>query len=165
MLLVNFPRAGTHLIRHIFMQQLDFDLPVTHSHEEARGKVITVARDPHDAIQSALVMAIHYDEPADVAQLIRYYEDFHSYMSTRADIVVDYNTLLNSPDVVRDHLAQLLGLEYNGKEYQDVTKDKPNEKYLVSSKVSEFYANDYLTGHDLSKAYELYNAMLSRKDI
>jgi len=165
MLLVNFPRAGTHLIRHIFMQQLDYDLPITHLHQEAKGKVLTVARNPHDAIQSVVVMKVHYGLEPDVEESIRYYEDFHSYMSTRADIVIDYDTLLNSPDLVRDHLADLLGLKYNGKPYQDVTKDKPAVKYLVSSKTSEFYKNDYLVGHDLTKANEIYNSMLSRKVI
>jgi hypothetical protein len=165
MMSVIFPRSGTHLLLHIFKQQLDHELHTAHHQREADCKVINVVRDPHEAIHSAAVMRVHYGLEPTQDDLIRYYTDLHDYMFSRADYVIDYNTLANSPDTVRDYLAEELGLSYNGKPYVDVTKDKPEVKYLVSSKTSQFYSTDFLDGYDLTKAYESYNKLLSRKNM
>lgn len=165
MMLVIFPRSGTHLMLHMFKQQLDHELHTTHHHRESEGVVMNVVRDPREAIHSALVMRVHYGIEANQEDLIRYYTDFHNYMYERADFVIDYTTLVNNPDSVRAFLAEKLDMKDNGKAYVDVTRDKPEVKYLVSSKVSEFYNTDFLDGYDLTKAYESYNSLLSRKDM
>lgn len=165
MMLVIFPRSGTHLMLHMFKQQLDHELHTTHHHRESDGTVMTVVRDPREAIHSAIVMRVHYGIEANQEDLIRYYTDFHDYMYERADIVIDYKTLVENPDAVRKYLSDKLDMPDNGKAYVDVTRDKPEVKYLVSSKVSEFYDTDFLDGYDLTNAYESYNRILSRKDM
>lgn len=168
MFLVIFPRSGTHLMLHIFRQQFDYVLPSFHHIKEAKqldGKIISVVRDPYEAIHSACAMRAYYGQEEAQDDLIRYYVELHDYLYNRADIVIDYNTLVNSQDETRDYLQQALKLKYNGNTYMDVAKDKPDKKYLVTTVGTEFYDVDFLKGYDLSRAYESYNRLISRKDV
>jgi hypothetical protein len=165
MILVNYPRSGTHLLRLLVAQKLDYDLDVTHRYQEAKGKIITVIRDPKDAIHSFLVMKAHFNEEVNLDTVIGNYVELYENMHTNADVVIDYNTLVNDPDLVVKTLAKFAGLTNNGNEYKDILVDKPDMGYLVSSTTSNLYSEDLLRGCKLINPYDIYNKMIARKTV
>lgn len=168
MFMVIFPRSGTHLMLHIFKQQFNYELPSLHHIKEAKeitGKIITVIRDPYEAIHSCLVMRAHYGLEENQKDLIQYYIDLYSYLYNRADVIIDYNTLANNQDLIRDYIYKELHLEYNGMDYKNTMKDKPDKKHLVTAQSSHFYNVDFLKGYDLTRAYQVYNRLISIKSI
>ena len=62
MSLITYPRTGSHYLRELLLQKLDIRMSASHLKDEALGFVFTIARDPHETLQSFLTMSAHYDQ-------------------------------------------------------------------------------------------------------
>lgn len=183
-LLVTYPRTGSHFL-HFYLKQLTgFSLKKTHFPRWSESKkVITIIRDPQDTIKSGFAMHQHValikdkdwklKENKSALVSVNGYIDFFDYMIKNSDVIIDYNTLINSPYSVCKFLAEYIGIEIKQEEeYIQVLKDddpetSPNsrEYYLVSSKTSPQYNDTDISWIDFSEHYKKYYEALARKDI
>jgi hypothetical protein len=183
-LLVTYPRTGSHFL-HFYLKQLTgFSLEKTHFPRWGKGKkVITIIRDPQETIKSGFAMHQHaalikdknwvLQENKAALLSVNGYIDFFDYMIKNADVIIDYNTLINSPYSVCKFLAEYIGIEIKQEEeYIQVLKDDnpennpdSNEFYLVSSKTSPQYDNTDISWIDFSEHYKKYYETLARKTI
>lgn len=164
-MLLTYPRSGSHYLRDLVKQKLDTELEASHNWDEATGVVITIARDPYDSIHSAITMTRHYDQPLDIKRMVNSYAYQHGFLYNRANVVIDYNTLVKNTDLVVKTLSDILDKPINEHIYHNEMTDHPEENYLVSSLTSPLYKEDYLKGYDLTEAYRVYNLLLSRKSV
>ncbi len=165
MMTLTYPRTGSHYIRQLLVQKLGTRVAASHNWDDAKGLVITIARDPYDSLQSYITMSSHYDQPIGIKTQINSYAFLYRFLYNRANVVVDYNTLVKNPDKVVDALSDILDKPVSDHPYEQNMVDKPEENYLVSSTTSELYKQNYLEDFDLSDAYKAYHLLLSRKTI
>lgn len=183
-LLVTYPRTGSHFL-HFYLKQLTgFSLKKTHFPRWSEGKkVITIIRDPQETLKSGFAMHQHValrkdknwilQENKSALTSVSGYIDFFDYMIKNADVIIDYNTLINSPYSVCKFLAEYIGIEIKQEEeYVQVLKDDdpniwPNSGgfYLVSSKTSPQYNDTDISWIDFSEHYKKYYEALARKTI
>jgi hypothetical protein len=160
---LTYPRSGSHYLRDLVKQKLDTDLNDSHNWDDAKGFVITIARNPYDSIQSVITMTMHYEQPVEIDKMIRAYNHSYGFLYTRANVVIDYNTLTNNPNKVISYLSDILEKPINPDEYRNEMTDHPDKKYLVSSTTSELYKENYLSGFELKDSFRAYHLLLSRK--
>ncbi len=183
-LLITYPRTGSHFL-HFYLKQLTgFSLKKTHFPRWNKDKkVITIIRDPQETLKSGFAMYQHAASMSGKTQTLKEsksaltdvsgYIDFFEYMIKNSDVIIDYNTLINSPYSVCKFLAEYIGIEIKQEEeYIQVVKDispetdpNQNEYYLVSSKTSPQYNNTDISWIDFSEHYKTYYEALARKTI
>jgi hypothetical protein len=166
--IVTIPRTGTRYLRSLMLQSFD-DVQVDKSHvfEHDNGKtVISLARNPLDAITSAASMLFYY-EGWDQDKLIRFVNHY-SYLGKQlidgADIMIKFEDLTNYPEKIISHLSNRLELDIVNREYSNDIFDKPWVKSLASSKKYIDYkkVKDAVLLFDLSEAEEVYQKMLEK---
>jgi hypothetical protein len=163
MIIITYPRSGSHYLRALIVQKLDTRIDGSHLIDDADGFVFTIARNPKDTLQSFITMSSHYHQDIGIQAEIDKYTALYGLLYTRANAVIDYDTLIKNPDAVIDSISYILNKPVIDHTYEDSMIDRPDEVYLVSSTTSELYGQNHLDGYDLSKAYEAYNLLLSRR--
>lgn len=161
--LITYPRTGSHYFRDLILQKLDIKMSASHLKDDANGLVITIARDPYDTLQSFLTMSAHYDQEVGTKAEIDKYSNLSRFLHSRANIVIDYNTLVKNPSLVVKAMSDVLDKTISENSYKNTIIDKPEKGHLVSSISSALYNNNYLDKQDLSDAYNAYQLLLSRK--
>ena len=168
--LLTFPRSGSHFLRDMLLQKTGFDLRGTHKKNDKADFIITIVRNPLDAFISTIKMDEHYrgtkDGPVrrkDGMLIMKEYVEFHEEMYQRANLVIDYNDLINKPLETVAGVAAALGLEVNDKEYVSTLKDRPEIRYLVSSTKVHIEPDHCVYTYDLTKPLEAYNKVLQKK--
>ena len=136
MMTITYPRSGSHYLRDLVIQKLDIRLDASHIINDAKGLVITIARNPYDSIHSNITMALHYGNKIDIQQIIFLYVDLYRMLYNRANVVIDYDTLVSSPEKIVEFLSDILGQPVNDHTYKNEMKDIFHENNLVSSKSS-----------------------------
>jgi len=163
MSLITYPRTGSHYLRELLLQKLDIRMSAFHTKDEALGFVLTIARDPYETLQSFLTMSAHYDQEVGTQAEIEKCSNMYRYLHTRANAVIDYDTLVKNPDKVVQAMSDVIGKPVIDHPYKDTIVDKPNRGHLVSSLTSELYDTKHLDGYDLSDVYSAYHLLLSRR--
>lgn len=163
MIILTFPRSGSHYLRALMSQKLTIKAEYSHEAKDAKGIVITIARDPRDSLQSSIAMMKEFNREEKVPDGIHYYTDLYRFLYNRANIVIDYNTLITDPDKVINCLSDVLTKPIIETTYVDNIKDDLPGNYLVTSTTSNHYKKDHLRTFNLNSAYSAYNLLLSRK--
>jgi hypothetical protein len=178
-LLITYPRTGSHFL-HFYLKQLTgFEIKKTHFPRwSGDKKVITIIRDPEETLKSGFTMSKHHavkrikdfeweERKYDKALTnITGYNYFFDYMTDKADVIIDYKTLIDRPYDVCVFLANYIGLNIAEKQdYIQILEDIPGQEYLVSSKTSEHYKDMDISWVDMTKHYERYYEMLAKKTI
>lgn len=185
-LLITYPRTGSHFIYAYLRQLTGFEIKKSHFPRwSGDKKVITVIRDPEETLKSCFTMhkdgALARDPNYDwetakhdaVLTNVNGYIVFFEHMIENADVIIDYKTLISEPYRVCKFLAEYIGLNIAEEEdyvqvLQDaVASDRPSggDHYLVSSKTSKHYESMDISWLDLSKHYDIYQKVLSKKTI
>ena len=160
---LTYPRTGSHYLRQLLIQKLNTRVKSSHEAIHAEGFVFTIARNPKDTLQSFITMSAHYDQEIGIQAEIDKYTALYGLLYNRANVVIDYDTLVKNPDKVVEALSNILLKPISKHEFEQSMVDRPEEGYLVSSTTSELYGQNHLDGYDLSKAYDAYNLLLSRR--
>jgi len=165
MMILTFPNSGGKLLKDMLLQQLDYDAKLSYMQEQSEDKILTIARDPKEAIHSYMAMKEESGIELSVQDVIDYYVSLYAYLYTSAELVLSYDTVLNSPELALKRISTKFDLKHNGKAYVDNSSGDADTKYLPSSNTSELSNKDYLDGYDLTDAYKSYNTMLTRADL
>ena len=168
--LVTYPRSGSHFLRDMLLQKTGFDLRGTHRKNDTSDFIITIVRNPLDCFISLIKMDEYYggkqgdgNSRKNGRFLIKNYVEFHDEMYKRANMVIDYNDLVNKPLETVTAVAEALGLQVNDKEYVSTLKDRGAIRYLVSSAKVPMDPDDYVYSYDLTKPLESYEKVLEKK--
>lgn len=167
-LLVTVPRMGSHFLIDYMKQTTNIILNASHSVPFKMTKYVTIARDPKDSFTSSLTVTKHYSPGVDLENINRVLEkqtNLYRHISQTADIVIDYNDLINRTEDVKKYLVMRLKGESNDKPYTSTLSDKPSAKYLVTSQTSKHYdeAKALADTLDFSGFNAIHTKLLERK--
>ena len=172
-LLTTYPRSGQHYLVDLFKQQLNYDLEYTHNLIiKGYDKYITIIRNPQDCIISWVVMEMHcgplegrkeLSSDEYINNAIREYLLFYTYLLKTANIIINYNDLIEYPDKLLVHLSLTLGIKRINNDYKSTIHDHVQGRFLKTSTSSNLYnkIKEQIKNYDLSECTKLYNeAML-----
>jgi hypothetical protein len=157
--LLTFPRCGSHYLQQLIYQKTGLFIRKTHHISEVGNRhIISIIRSPEDTFRSMTTMKRFYTEnkAMGIGVPIDSYVEFYEHLIDNASILVDYEDLVSKPDKVVAAIAKHLNLEVMDVEYKDVLFDKPQHKYLVTSKKSDEYHKIDLSKFDLFKPNMAY---------
>jgi hypothetical protein len=172
--IVTIPRTGSNYLDGLITQKIPYFPSIVRTHEffENPGHIITLARDPKDAVLSRLAMRAAYAKQnltpfPDKFQSFKFMVDYINMgerLYKEARIIIDYDDLINYPDKVIKYIAKDMQRPYKNIEYKNDLKDKEDKSYLVSSKNTTCYTElkPLVDSLDFTKAYKVYHKMLSR---
>jgi hypothetical protein len=174
LLLATYPRTGQHLLRDHISQKLNVELDHTHDCRiNTYDKMITIARDPKEAIASWMAMELHHEdiEPTRKPQPLEFYAKsasvehiiFHKYAIRSASEVFDYTLLNSHMDSIIDKISKKFNIEKTNAEYVNRISDTKGKKHIVSSQKTKHYEEikNFLNSYDLSENYKLYQELYS----
>lgn len=160
--IVTYPRSGANYLHNLILNHSSISLMYVHKTDIIDGTVVTIARDPFESIHSHATMRKHYhpDEGYNKSYNTQYI-DMYKFLYDRADIVIDYKDLVESPKEVLKKVCLLLGFE---KLLNNIPPEKDNKdrSYLVSSKTSPKYKEKHFDIENIMDCYEPYKKLLSR---
>jgi hypothetical protein len=160
--IIAYPRSGTHYLQNLIMRHSSQKITFSHYPVTEDRFIITIARDPFESIQSLAAMKKHYNpETYTETDYIDYYVGLYKYLDSNADIVIDYNEIINFPEEIAKMLCDLLGFEKNLSSHS-VLEDKKDIEYLVSSKTVKEYSEEYFKKEDMDNCYNEYYKLLSK---
>lgn len=164
-ILINHQRSGTHYLQDLLKQKTGYWLRSSHDTEFEGDKVITIVRDPYDALHSEAVQLSHYDMFKNSHFSVDKYVDFYKALMPRLDVIIDYNTLINNPDLVVNTLANIFDFTVNDVSYISTLRDEVEGKHIVTSKSSDMYNKIFFDKTELNECYEIYNYLISKKTV
>jgi hypothetical protein len=171
--IVTFPRVGSYYLQDRMLQHTG--VYVKKYHNVKSNKMITIARDPADALASKLAMSVFYDKSNEIIEDIRsnkITKDVEEYFDVVKKInpskdfyaIIDYKDLIESPFEITVTLADTMGVAITNKDYKENSvTDKPEISHIVSSKRIDEYKEikDYVEKLDLSLLYNFYNKAIA----
>jgi hypothetical protein len=168
--IVTFPRTGSFFLKHLIENNLEHKVEKTHDPipRSSENRIISVVRNPYDAIASYLAMLCHYREGFSMQESIDFlifsYSEYCRYFISDANVIIDYESLIKNPEETMHRLCGALAIGIPEKiDARFDQEDMVAKEHLSSSKKSEWYkaATDYLNTVDLSNAIIYYNLVLN----
>lgn len=191
-LLRTYPRSGCNYFFNIFRQRTGYSMPRTHSSkdnclkfwylfEKSKGDqdIFSIIRNPLDTIVSSYVMGISHiykddnfnEEEIGIEHGLNMFMKMYCYWYDNLDventIIMDYKTLIQSPEKIIKFVADYLGLVIQNNQYVDTLHDtelniesQTTSNYLVSSKSrAKLYNAVYkkASSMDMSECWKSYN--------
>jgi hypothetical protein len=162
--IITYPRSGTHYLQNLILAYSSQEITFSHYPVTEDNFVITIARDPFDSIQSLVAMKKHYNpETYSENDYKEYYVGLYKYLYSNANLVIDYNDLINFPEETTKTICDLLGFKKNPSTYK-MSANKRSIEYLVSSKTVKEYGEQYFKIEDMVDCYDEYHKLLSKAD-
>jgi hypothetical protein len=160
--IITYPRSGAHYLQRLMFSATGKLIEFSHKKDISGSTVITIARDPFESIHSHVVMKKHYDINDGYTKLdnIQYISTY-DFLYEDAQIVIDYNNLVKSPENITEKVLNMLGLKKSLANSLTLNDDK-DSLHLVSSKSSPEYKNKQFSLSDIADCYEPYNRLLSK---
>jgi hypothetical protein len=162
--IVTIPRTGSHYLQERLLQHTG--VLIHKYHKSQPTKIITIARDPKQTIASDLSMASFFrgkysDE--DVIATIEAVHELYKYVS-QADIIIDYDDLINFPYETTKALADAIGATMKTDAYKTKILDDPKNGHVISSKTLSGYQKilKLLDSYDISGLYDIYHKMVAK---
>lgn len=165
---VTYPRSGLNLLR-ILLGQQGYNISSSHTFEGINKDtgILTIARNPLDTVSSYFCMVkahMHSLDYPGIDKMLQTYIETYTWLLDNYDYILDYNDLVDSPNITIEKLLSHYDLPHTQIEYRlDLLKDDPAEKYLVSSKDTEWYqvSREYILSAKLiNEADDVYRQML-----
>jgi hypothetical protein len=168
--MVTIRRHGSNYLARLLLQHGEtFRMNRSHHMPTEPMNIVTLTRDPKDALLSMIAMSAHEGQEGEV--LLQFYIDDYISLGLelyeKAKYVFDYNDLIKYPHKIAAFLSEVRGLKYIEEPYEQVLEDRPEVGYLVSSKTSPHYERlrPIVDNLDLSECYRVHELLLSRKVI
>jgi hypothetical protein len=160
--IITYPRSGTHYLQNLILTYSSQEIIFSHYQVNEDSFIITIARDPFDSIQSLVAMRKYYNpDTYTQADYLDYYVDLYKYLDQNANLVIDYNDLVNFPEETAKMVCNLIGFEKTPSKYK-MDGDNKEIGYLVSSKTVKEYNEEYFKIEDMTKCYNEYHKLLSK---
>lgn len=160
--IIAYPRSGTHYLQNLIFAYSSQKIKFSHYAVPENSFIITIARDPFDSIQSFVSMRKHYNpETYRETDYLEYYIGLYRYLNINANIVIDYNDLINFPEETTKMICNLIGFEKNVSDYH-LLGDNKDMEYLVSSKKVKEYNEEYFKTEHMVNCYDEYHKLLSK---
>jgi hypothetical protein len=188
--LITYPRCGStylsKLIKHTFLKETYathfYNTTVDESYKnkeyysnagtesfKKEHYIITVLRDPIDAISSLTAMEHFYSDNKNnnldfyITQNKEYYILFFKTIPKFVDLVLNFEDINKNKDKVIKHISTETDniIFYNNFEVN--FSDDKERKFLKSSKTYDQYEyiKEKIINSDLSKCYEIYNILIN----
>jgi hypothetical protein len=152
-IVTTFPRSGSHFLKKHINENFYVDENFIFTHDmvlKESNNLITIVRNPKDAISSLITMNYHYRVNNKSFQLlsidkeimtvkIRYYKYYQYLLNSNVDIIIDYNFLNTNIDQIIDHIGKKLNLKRNNKNIEFLLNNETESKHLITSKESMHY--------------------------
>jgi len=176
--IVTLPRVGSNYLQDRILQHTG--LFVERFHTLQNNKMITIARDPLEFLASEVSMRYFYDTSSTTLDKLvnnnlrsLWLNDYSKYftgtddmtMIDQFDIIIDYDRLINFPVETIKAIAIKMDVEIITEGYESGRlKDYAEHGHMISSKKVREYEmiRKYIEDTDLSKLYDIYNAMLDK---
>lgn len=176
--LITFPRSGSHYFDDFLYKTKGIHFKKSHSidslfdkNNKKIRKIITIVRDPKDAIISYISLEEQRGRRTSPAQNLRLHEimsDYillNSFLCDHANYVIDFNDLISHPDAVIKKVIELLNISEEDYKNFDNTEHKYPANHFPSSKVLQSYDEKILNDFNMDLCYFYYNKILERKII
>lgn len=158
--IITYPRSGTHYLQNLILGYSSQKITFSHFPVTENRFIITIVRDPFDSIQSTVAMKKYYNpETYAESDYLEYYVELYKYLDQNADLIIDYDDLINFPEETTKMICDLLDFKKNPSSYK-MHGDKKEIEYLVSSKTVKEYDEEYFQIEDMSNCYDQYNKLL-----
>lgn len=165
--MITYPRSGANYLQNLLLNKTG-EL-VTYSHtidliNSDNSVIISIARDPFDSIHSHVTMKKHYypDQLFNKSYTDQY-KDIYDFSYENAEIIIDYNDLIKSPQEVLEKVCSILGLaEQAGDKPMQTLADNKKFDYLVTSRISSLYKEKHFEIEDIQDCYDPYKKLLSK---
>lgn len=171
--LVTFPRSGSHYLDKIIYKEAKISIDKSHSINKVFDKdgnkqktIITIVRDPLDAISSYLALQEKesgHTNSKRIEETITNYVFMHSFLYNHADCIIDFKDLVNRPDDVVKKVFSLLEIKNTDYKLFERTPNLWWEEYTPSSKILPEYKKYNLNEENFGLCYSYYNKILERK--
>lgn len=128
--------------------------------------VITVLRDPVDAIASLCSMENFYNKNINIDINIKQYIDYYSYYFKDISKIIDLMLNFDDINIHKDNILEYVSNETNNKiinkNYIPEILDFSKHNFLKSSKINKNYEyiKEKIQNNDLTKCYEIYNNLI-----
>jgi hypothetical protein len=171
--IVTLPRVGSFYLQDRIFQHTG--VYVKKYHSVKNNKMITIARDPVEALTSKLAMTVFYDKSNETINEIRsnkITKDIEEYIDGAKKVnvekdfhaIIDYKDLIDRPLATTEAIANIMGLEIVSKDYEmNKIQEYKRISHIVSSRRVEEYAEirHYVQNLDLSFLYGFYDKAIS----
>lgn len=160
--IITYPRSGTHYLQNLILNYSSKEIKYSHDLVLDNSFIITIARDPFDSIKSTIAMKKHYFPDTYMENdYIKHYVDTYIFLNKNADLVIDYEDLINFPEKITKLVCSRLGLNKIPMQYP-MMKDSKEYEYLVSSKTVKEYEEQYFDKQDIEECYPQYLELLNK---
>jgi hypothetical protein len=164
--MITYPRSGANYLQTLIFNKTGEHIVYSHTidlENSDNSVIISIARDPFDSIHSHMTMKKHYYPEESFSNLYtNHYNDIYNFSYENAGIVIDYNDLVQKPQVVVDRVCQMLGLKETLVHEPWALADNKENDYLVSSRTSKEYSNKHFNVEDVNACYDAYHNLLSK---
>ena len=167
--IVTIPRSGSNYLQDRIEQHTG--LYIKKSHELQNNKMITIIREPVDFLSSYVAMDALYfgsldnflSAPSEWC-FSNWYTENDMEIVDSFDIIVTYESLINSPLETVKKIADKMSVEIIEDRYKSNVVDKTYRNHVKSSKNLKDYdkIRKIIEEQDLSKTYEVYNKFLAK---
>lgn len=174
-IIISYPRSGKSYLQMIlilaFGKQFDF------SHLNKTGQIneldnydhlISLVRNPIDSISSIVAMELEFNKNLEIDYLInnriKEYVNIYSFSLKNANTFIDFKDIVNSPIKVIKHISAVTNYPILNNDPKDFIVDRPNEKFLKSSRKTKKYKEIVLavSNKNLDECINLYQKALER---
>ena len=174
-ILLSFARSGVNFFQEYLKQTTDTYIGRTHTltniHKDK--KVVGIIRKPRDSFISSIAMGAELfngvleEDSANIflPSMIADYCKTVSWIRDNAHVYVDYNRLLNDPELTLGFVAEQLGLSFVFKKYDPAPlAQRDQNDFLVTSTNTKYYSKaiKLMDKYDLSAAEEVYTSALNK---
>lgn len=171
--LLTYPRSGSHFFEEAFYKKTGERVSRSHTIVQAFDenknkikKIVTIIRDPKDTIVSWLTLQKKYGNEANkqsINQALSDYALLYQFFLDNADYIIDFNDLVEYPDLVIKKIMELLGIKQESQSDFYVDENFNKNQYLKSSKILPYYNEINLDGYNIGLCYYEYNRLLAKK--
>jgi hypothetical protein len=173
--LLTYPRSGSHFFEEEFYKKTGQRVSRSHTIVQAFDgnknklkKIVTIIRDPKDSISSLLTLQKKYGNPVDkhsINQALSDYVLLYQFFIDYADYVIDFNDLVEYPELVINKIMEHLKINKKSEFDFDIDENFHPKKYFKSSQILPYYEEINLDGFNLELCYYEYNRILPKKII
>jgi hypothetical protein len=162
--IVTYPRSGANYLSNLLLNNCRKDINYFHVIEKPNRFIITVVRDPFEAIHSHVTMRKHYHSNEEYSKTYnREYRDMYNFLYENANIIIKYQDLIKFPEKVLSKICSDLNFDINPLDNPvPIAVDNKESTYLRSSKTSPEYNKEHFKIEDISDCYESYISLLSK---
>ena len=169
--IVTIPRTGSHYLQDRIEQHTGVYIKKSHSLQN--NKMITIIRDPIDFLSSYVAMDALYYKKGSIDHFLfspekycfsDWFTDNDLEIVDNFDIIVKYESLINSPLETVKKIAEKMSIEVIEDRYKSNVTDMPYKNHVASSKNFNKYdiIRQIVEKQDLTRTYEIYNKFLAK---